>query len=65
MKKTKEEINELKQECEVLKEKLEELTQDELKQVTGGTIGGWNNIEHSKINVKDQEHYSIFYGNQQ
>ena len=35
--KTKEEMNALKAEFEAMKEKLAELTEDELKQVTGGT----------------------------
>ena len=34
--KTKEELNTLKQKVETLNKKLEELTDDELKQVTGG-----------------------------
>ena len=36
MAKTKEELNQLKQELESLNQKLKELTDDELKQVTGG-----------------------------
>ena len=36
MTKTKEELDQLKQECETLANKLKELTDDELKQVTGG-----------------------------
>ena len=35
--KTKEELNALKNEVETLNKKLAELTEDELKQVTGGT----------------------------
>ena len=35
--KTQEELNELKQECESLANKLKELTDDELKLVIGGT----------------------------
>ena len=35
--KTKEELNQLKTEYEALNTKLQELTEDELKQVTGGT----------------------------
>ena len=34
--KTKEELNELKEEVEALSKKLHELTEDELEQVTGG-----------------------------
>ena len=36
MAKTKEELDQLKQECESLASKLKELNDDELKQVTGG-----------------------------
>ena len=36
MAKTKEELNELKQEYELLKSKLNELSEEELKQITGG-----------------------------
>ena len=38
--KTKEELNELKEEVETLNEKLHELTEEELAQVTGGAAGG-------------------------
>ena len=38
MKKTKEELNALKEEVEALDKKLRELTEEELKQVTGGII---------------------------
>ena len=37
MSKSKEELNALKEEVEVVSRKLHELTEDELKQVTGGT----------------------------
>ena len=40
MKKTKEELNALKEEVEALDEKLRELTEEELKQVTGGRPTG-------------------------
>ena len=36
--KTKEELNELKEEVETLNEKLHELTEEELAQVTGGAF---------------------------
>ena len=36
---TKEELNALKEEVETLNKKLAELTEDELKEVTGGFIG--------------------------
>ena len=39
MAKTKEELNELKQEYEALNDKLKELNPEELKEVTGA--GGW------------------------
>ena len=38
--KTKEELNELKEEVETVNEKLHELTDEELAQVTGGRRGG-------------------------
>ena len=38
MAKTQEELNQLKNEYETLNKKLKELTEDELLQVTGGTI---------------------------
>ena len=38
MKKTKEELNALKEEVEALDKKLRELTDEELKQVTGGML---------------------------
>ena len=39
MKKTKEELDALKEEVKALDEKLHELTEEELKQVTGGRPG--------------------------
>lgn len=62
MAKTEEELNELQKEYKTLTSKLKELTEDELKVVTGGTIGDWNNIEHSGINIFNQGQYSIYYG---
>ena len=38
MKKAKKELEELKKEVEALDEKLHELTEEELKQVTGGVL---------------------------
>ena len=38
MPKTQEELNALKEEIETLNKKLHELTEDELKQVTGGAV---------------------------
>ena len=38
--KTKEELNALKEEVETLNKKLEELTEEELEQVTGGFLNG-------------------------
>ena len=40
MAKTQEELNAIKKEIETLNNKLTELTEEELKQVTGGTVGG-------------------------
>ena len=43
--KTKEELNALKEEVETLNKKLHELTEDELKQITGGAyINEKNNV---------------------
>ncbi|MDO4809780.1 MAG: ComC/BlpC family leader-containing pheromone/bacteriocin [Eubacteriales bacterium] len=39
MSKSKEELNELKKEVEAVSEKLQELTEEELEQVTGGSGG--------------------------
>ena len=39
MSKTKEELNKLKEEIEAVNEKLQELTEEELAQVTGGSGG--------------------------
>ena len=38
MSKTKEELNKLKEEVEAVNEKLQELTDEELEQVTGGNV---------------------------
>ena len=40
--KTKEELNELKEEVESVNEKLQELTEEELAQVTGGFAHAYN-----------------------
>ena len=40
--KTKEELKKLKEEYEKLNEKLKELSDDELKQVTGGNTSPWS-----------------------
>ena len=40
MSKSKEELNEIKEEVEVLNNKLQELTDEELAQVTGGCMEG-------------------------
>ena len=47
--KTKEELNALKEEVETLNNKLKELTDDELKEVTGGTNVGWDWLYESTI----------------
>lgn len=62
MGKTKEELIALKEEYETLNNKLKELTEAELKEVTAGAIGDWQNIEHSGIDIKNQGYYSIYYG---
>ena len=54
MKKTKEELNTLKQEYETLNNKLKELTEDELNMITGGTnlaniIGGIATINTAQV----------------
>ena len=45
--KTKEELNALKEEVETLNKKLAELSEDELKQVSGGgiVISEWNYVD--------------------
>ena len=45
MSKTKEELNKLKEEVEAVNEKLQELTEEELAQVTGGE---WYSYEKDK-----------------
>ena len=42
MSKTKEELNELKEEVESVNEKLQELTEEDLEQVTGGGLARIN-----------------------
>ena len=42
--KTKEELNVLKEEAETLNKKLAELTEEELEQVSGGSIGRMDNV---------------------
>ena len=41
MSKTPEELNELKNECEALTNKIKELSEDEIELVTGGGIKDW------------------------
>lgn len=52
MAKTQEELNALKEEVETLNEKLKELTEDELEQVTGGLY------DHSDVPVRESPVYS-------
>ena len=47
MAKTQEELNELKNEYETLNKKLKELTEDELLQVTGGTIPAMEEVRRT------------------
>ena len=51
MKKEKE-LNELKEEVKNMKQKLAELSEDELNQVTGGTIGRMDNVFESSGDVQ-------------
>lgn len=60
--KTKEELEVLKEECTVLNQKLAELSEDELKQVTGGTSGdtykfAQENPENTCDNAQDGKDY--------
>ena len=50
--KTKEELNALKEEVEAVNKKLAELSEDELMQVTGGTV-----VLHNMPKIKDDEKY--------
>lgn len=66
MAKTKQELQQLKSECEDMSKKLNELSEDELKEVTGGTI--WDiavklkeklfgsSNDNSKVGVNPDEH---------
>ena len=45
MSKTKEELNELKKEVEAVNEKLQELTPEEIAQVSGGVLSGFYKVE--------------------
>ena len=59
--KTKEELKELKEEYEILNNKLKELTEDELKQVTGGTEGSEYKyvILTGSFVYRDDNHYEL------
>ncbi len=59
--KTKEELNALKEEVVTLNEKLHELTEDELKQVTGGT-GPVYQLADKKSPVYEYEDVSYMTG---
>ena len=50
--KTKDELNQLKKEYEALNNKLKELSEDELKEVSGGLPDGWIIIDSSGMNLK-------------
>ena len=56
MKKTKEELNALKEEVETLDKKLRELTDEELKQVIGGGFTG-NHAEGIGGAIHFEEHF--------
>ena len=60
MSKSKEELNEIKEEVESVNEKLQELTPEELEQVTGGiplTGGGYSSVIRGNI----PESHSVIY----
>ena len=46
--KTKEELNKIKEEVEAVNEKLQELTEEELEQVTGGATGSLKHFSGEK-----------------
>lgn len=54
--KTKEELTVLKEEYETLNAKLAELTEDELKQVTGGTV-----VLHNMPKIRPDEKYVMSF----
>ena len=78
MAKTKEELQQLKQEFETLNSKLKELTEDELQQLVGGDwydfrgtnnlnqSNGWQTIDkttdNKELEVHDAGQYKIFTG---
>ena len=54
--KTKEELNALKEEVETLNKKLDELTEEELAQVSGGVLPGLQpsvKIAHTKTTISN------------
>ena len=53
--KTAEELTALKNEVEVLNQKLSALTEEELAQISGGN-GTWNPIEDQTVPVKDGDY---------
>ena len=68
--KTKEELNEIKEEVETLNRKLAELTDEELEQVTGGRSGRLGALETTgsnpysdtfKTNEKTKKYEHSFY----
>ena len=59
MAKTQEELKALKEEYEALSNKLKELTDEELNEVTGG----WNILEEKEgIHLNDKGNYDIYFG---
>ena len=54
--KTKEELDELKIEYKLLNEKLKELSDDELKQVTGGASPWSETLEASELHENGGQH---------
>ena len=55
--KTKEELNALKEQVETLNKKLAELTEEELKQVTGGQMIGEKEFEYKIYENKVEDKF--------
>lgn len=63
MPKTKEELTQLKNEYESVTSKLKELTEDELKLVTGGGFSGdFSNFEHPNVVLYSVNGHALFWG---
>lgn len=57
--KTKEELNALKEEVEIMNKKLAELTEEELKQVSGGVVGS---LSSKKSPLSESGNVAFFAG---